>query len=63
MQYTEYEHNEEFYKRIFQLNVREKKNAYDIAEELNIPWGTAVVSIRKAQYMAYFKLKTKQLDW
>ena len=53
MQYTEYERNEDFYKKIFQMNVREKKNSYDIAEELNIPWGTAVVSIRIAQIMAY----------
>ena len=53
MQYTEHERNEDFY----------KKNSYDIAEELNIPWGTAVVSIRKAQIMAYARLKAKQLNW
>lgn len=63
MQYTEYERNEDFYKKIFQMNVREKKNSYDIAEELNIPWGTAVVSIRKAQIMAYARLNAKQLNW
>lgn len=63
MQYTKYEHNENFYKKIFQMNVREKKNSYDIAEELTIPWGTVVVSIRKAQIMAYARLKAKQLNW
>ena len=47
MQYTEYERNEDFYKKIFQMNVREKKNSYDIAEELNIPWGSLLCQYEK----------------
>lgn len=54
MQYTKYERNEDFYKKIIRLNLIEKKNAYQIAEELNIPWGSAVCAIRKAQIIAYY---------
>lgn len=55
MQYTEYERNEDFYRKIFQLNIREKKDANQIAEEMNIPWGSAVCAIRKAQIVAYYR--------
>lgn len=54
MQYTEYERNMDFYRMIIRLNLIEKKNAYQIAEELNIPWGSAVCAIRKAQFIAYY---------
>lgn len=63
MQHAEYERNEDFYRKIFQLNVREKKDSYRIAEEMNIPWGSAVCAIRKAQIMAYYRKKAGKLNW
>ena len=62
MQYTEYERNEDFYKKIFQMNVREKKNSYDIAEELNIPWGNRCCVNTKSTNYGLCQIKSKTIE-
>lgn len=51
-----------FLRRVFELHFKEKKDSYEIAEELNCSWGSVVVAIRRLQYMIKFKKKNQQIN-